>query len=67
MARERALDASLMGAVIVWVGILLAVVLVVDDAELFAWLLSILGGGAVWFVLIVPIFIRRQCGGDASR
>ena len=44
----------LAGAVIVWTGILTASALLLAGTPYFVPLLLILGGGAVWFVVIVP-------------
>jgi low affinity Fe/Cu permease len=61
-APERA---YLLGSVIVWAGIFLAMAVIltgtVRGADAFMQLLPVLTGGAVWFVIIVPgaLFPRR--------
>jgi hypothetical protein len=59
MIREKALTSYLAGAVIVWIGILVATAVVVDDADQFMQLLPILGGGAFWFIVIVPTLFQH--------
>jgi hypothetical protein len=44
----------LVGSVIVWVGILAGTAFVLQGSPYFAQLLPILGGGVVWFVVLVP-------------
>jgi hypothetical protein len=46
--------AYLIGAVIVWVGIILASSVILAGTLYLAPMLIILGGGSVWFVVIVP-------------
>jgi hypothetical protein len=48
-------------AVIVWVALIVAAGLILRGTPYFAQVLPILGGGAVWFVVIVPgaLFRRR--------
>ncbi len=46
--------AYLIGAVIVWVGIILASSVILAGTPYLAPMLIILGGGSVWFVVIVP-------------
>ncbi len=50
----------MIGAVIVWAGILLSSAVLLAGSGVFAELLPILAGGAVWFVLIVPSALRRR-------
>lgn len=48
-------------AVIVWVALIVAAGLILRGTPYFAQLLPILGGGAVWFVVIVPgVLFRRR-------
>ncbi|HEX2348717.1 MAG TPA: hypothetical protein VHI51_09810 [Ktedonobacterales bacterium] len=51
--RENAL--YLLGAAIVWAGIFIAVAVVLQGTPYFGQLLPILGGGAVYFVVLVPM------------
>ena len=46
-------------AVIVWVAIILASALILSDSDQLGIMLAILGGGAAWFVVIVPGAIFR--------
>jgi hypothetical protein len=48
------------GAAIVWAGILLATALILLDTPYFPQVLPVLGGGVVWFLLIVPGAWRRS-------
>lgn len=49
----------LIGAVIVWVAIIAAVAASLADTPYFAQLLPLLGGGVVWFLVIVPGALLR--------
>ncbi|NPV08701.1 MAG: hypothetical protein HPY83_12180 [Anaerolineae bacterium] len=51
--------AYLIGAVIVWVAIIIATAAVLAESPQLSTMLAILGGGAVWFVVIVPGAIWR--------
>lgn len=44
----------LIGAVIVWVAIIVASAVSLRGTPYFTQMLTILGGGAVWFVVLVP-------------
>ncbi len=44
----------LVGAVIVWVGIILAASVILAGTPYLTQILIILGGGAFWFVVLVP-------------
>lgn len=57
MFDTRALRIYLTGAVIVWIGIIVAAAVMLSG-ETFSTMLPILSGGAVWFVLIVPGWLR---------
>lgn len=57
MVDTRALRIYLTGAVIVWLGIIAATAVMLSG-EAFSTMLPILAGGAVWFVLIVPGWLR---------
>lgn len=59
MDQARALRTYLVGAVIVWVGILFASAIVLQGTDQFAQMLPILVGGVAWFVVIVPTLFRR--------
>jgi hypothetical protein len=48
------------GAVIVWVALIVAAALILRGTPYFAQLLPILGGGAVWFVVIEPTVLARE-------
>jgi hypothetical protein len=48
------------GAVIVWVAIIAATAVVLAGTPYFAQVLPIVGGGAVWFVVIVPATWARR-------
>lgn len=54
--------AYLISAVIVWVGIILATSVILKGTPYLALMLIILGGGAVWFVVLLPraFFWNRQ-------
>ena len=54
--------AYLIGAVIVWVGIIIASAITLSGTPYLAQMLPILGGGAFWFVVLVPgaFFWTRQ-------
>jgi hypothetical protein len=54
--------AYLIGAVIVWVGIILASAVILAGTPYLTQILIILGGGAFWFVVLVPgaLFGSRQ-------
>jgi hypothetical protein len=45
----------LLGAAIVWAGIFIAVAVVLQGTLYFSQLLPILGGGVVYFVVLVPM------------
>jgi hypothetical protein len=55
-------SAYTLGAAIVWAGIFLAIAFILSDANTFMQILPVLGGGAVWFVVIVPGALARQRG-----
>lgn len=46
--------AYLIGAAVVWVGIILASSVILAGTPYLAQMLIILGGGAVWFVVLLP-------------
>lgn len=48
------------GAVIVWVALIVAASLILGGTPYLAQLLPILGGGAAWFVVIVPGVLFRS-------
>lgn len=57
---ERAVRTYLIGAVIVWVGLIVATAILLRGSDQFPIMLTILGGGAVWFVVIVPTMFRSR-------
>jgi hypothetical protein len=48
----------LIGAVIVWVGLLFALAFTLSGTPYFTQVLPLLGGGIVWFVVIIPGALR---------
>jgi hypothetical protein len=62
MNGELAGRVYLVGAVIVWVGLIIAVAALLAGTPYLAQVLPILGGGAFWFIVIVPagIFSTRR-------
>ena len=60
------LSTYLIGATIVWAGILLATAVVLQRTPYLAQVLPILAGGAVWFILIVPGALRRGHSPDQA-
>ena len=48
----------LIGAVIVWVGLLFALAFTLSGTPYFVQVLPLLGGGIVWFVVIIPGALR---------
>ena len=54
----------LVSTVIVWTAVLIASALVLMDSSYFGQILAILGGGAVWFVVLVPGGILRHGSDD---
>jgi len=55
------------GAVIVWVGILIATALLLAGTPYFPQMIPILGAGVAWFVVIVPgaMEARRRTAGSS--
>ena len=49
-----------LAAAIVWVAIIVASALVLKDSPYFSQMLPILGGGAAFFVVILPEAIRAK-------
>ncbi|MBX6342792.1 MAG: hypothetical protein IRY97_10065 [Thermomicrobiaceae bacterium] len=60
MSDDQVMRAYLIGAAIVWAGIFLASAVVLSGTGQFGRMLPILGGGAVWFVVLVPPLLRRS-------
>lgn len=58
MTIDRFKQVYLIGAVIVWVSIIVAVAFVLGGTPYLAQVLPLIGGGAVWFVVIVPGALR---------
>lgn len=52
----------LFGAVIVWVAIIAASAVILRGTPYAGQMLTILGGGAAWFVVIVPGWLFRSGG-----
>jgi hypothetical protein len=52
--------AYLIGALIVWVGILVSAAITLAGTPYLAQMLPILGGGAVWFAVIIPGAMYRR-------
>lgn len=52
--------AYLIGAVIVWVGLIASMAFLLAGTPYLAMVLPILGGGAVWFVIIIPGVLYRM-------
>jgi hypothetical protein len=60
MFDNKALRNYIVGAAIVWSGIFLAMALTLRGSDDFVTSLIILSGGAVWFVLLVPGWLRTM-------
>lgn len=58
MFNHKALRNYIVGSAIVWFGILLSTAVLLGGTEEFAGMFIILSGGAVWFVLLVPGWLR---------
>lgn len=58
MFDTRALRNYIIGTVIVWVGIIAAMALMLEGTGEFGNMLIILTGGVVWFLIIVPGWLR---------
>lgn len=56
--RDRAMRSYLIGAVVIWVGIVAATALVASDR--FGQMIPILGGGAFWFIVLAPNLFRDE-------
>jgi len=58
---NRKLVVSVVASAIVWIAILLGCRAILDDQATFSHLVPILGGGAVFFVVLLPaaLFARR--------
>ena len=54
------LSTYLLGAAIVWAGIFLATAVLLAGTPYFATMLPILGGGATWFVIVVPATMHQR-------
>jgi len=51
--------AYLLGAALVWVAIIAASAAILGGTPYLAPMLPVLGGGAVWFVVLSPAALRR--------
>jgi hypothetical protein len=60
MLDNRALRNYVIGAVIVWVGIIVATAVMLGGSGEFGNMLIILAAGAIWFVLLVPGWLRTM-------
>lgn len=58
MTREKAHRSYLIGAIVVWLGLLAATVITVGDSDRLATLLIIQAGGAFWFLVLAPRLFR---------
>jgi hypothetical protein len=65
ISTEKALGSYLIGSAIIWAGIFIATAVILKGTDHFAQLLPILGGGMVWFIILVPLLFQRRCA-DAS-
>jgi hypothetical protein len=66
MFDNKALRNYIVGAAIVWAGIFLAMAITLRGSDDFVTSLIILSGGAVWFVLLVPGWLRTMIERDPS-
>ena len=60
MDRQVSLKSYLISSSFVWVAILIASAVILQGTPAFGRLLPVLGGGAVWFVVIFPGALFRQ-------
>jgi hypothetical protein len=58
MFDQNALRNYIIGSAIVWFGIFIAMAVMLSGTEEFSGMLIVLSGGAVWFVLLVPGWLR---------
>ena len=56
----------LISAATVWAAILIASAVILRGTPYFSQMLPVLGGGAVWFVVLAPIAVFRDLGGSSS-
>lgn len=61
-AKVQVRNRYLFGAVIVWVAIIAASAVILRGTPYAGQMLTILGGGAAWFVVIVPAWLFRGRG-----
>jgi hypothetical protein len=54
------LKSYLTASIIVWVAIILGTAFVLRDTPYFSRMLLIVGGGAVWFVVLTPGIFRER-------
>ncbi len=57
---ERSLRVYLVGAVIVWIGMIAATTVLLGGTAHLTAMLAVLTGGALWFVLLVPSVLSRR-------
>ena len=60
-------NAYMIGAAVAWAGVFLAIAVILGDADTFMQILPVLGGGAVWFLVIVPGALFRNRGPSGER
>lgn len=60
ISTEKALGSYLIGSAIIWAGIFIATAVILKGTDHFAQLLPILGGGMVWFIILVPLLFQRR-------
>jgi hypothetical protein len=48
----------IIGAVIIWVGVIASAAVILRGTDEFAGMLIVLSAGAVWFVVLVPGWLR---------
>jgi hypothetical protein len=65
--RPMKLSTYVIGAVVVWVAIILASGVILAGTTYVGTILPILSGGATWFVVIVPAATRRRQHDDHPR
>jgi hypothetical protein len=65
MFDKRALRIYITGAVIVWIGIIVATALMLSG-EAFSPMMIVLSGGAFWFIVLVPAWLRTLINANAD-
>lgn len=67
MPQHDMLRSYLAGSIIIWAGIIVATAVILDGTDRFAQVLPILGGGALWFLVLIPAQLWRQWKADTGR